>query len=182
MSARTRPQSAIFRSIKTVSPIPIGHAHVRDALVMATLDPSVRSIELVAAAHDTPTSIARDVIVIRRDGADDDVEISAEAAETSAETVGPSDDLRGVHWREPFASNARAVWAYHARAVSLPRRLAILTTLESEGPMPLGNLLECLRCDGDPAPDVMALACQGFVELDLATSVLGPATTIRSRS
>lgn len=83
--------------------------------------------------------------------------------------------------REPRCTNARTVFEYAGRPVEIGLRLQILGTLTDDGAMPLGDLLNRLRSNRDPATAVMALACADLVELDLVSAPLGPQTIARLR-
>ena len=61
--------------------------------------------------------------------------------------------------REPRCANARLVWSYNGISVPIGVRMRILQVLMDDGPMQLGRLLETVRCERDPAPALMALAC-----------------------
>jgi hypothetical protein len=45
--------------------------------------------------------------------------------------------------------------------------------------MSLGDLLKSIRCEHDPAPAVMALACADLLHLDLVSRPLSPTTIAR---
>lgn len=186
--------SHLFISAKTRTAIPARHHLVRDALIQATLDPSVRSIDYVLSARvaAAPVELAATVIV-RDDGRywldvvdarpsrslDEErlVTIALRDLDASPLTLTAA-DIR----REPRFANARAVWNYRLHPVGIEMRLRVLTALQEDGPLPLGSLLRCIRSARDPAPAVMALACSDLVELDLVTGPLGPNTIVRSRS
>ena len=61
------PDIQHFISCKTRSAIPTRCSLVRDALIQATLDPSVRSIEFIASARVGEKQVALNGIVIVRD-------------------------------------------------------------------------------------------------------------------
>jgi hypothetical protein len=50
MLSNAAPRTDLFISSKTSTAIPARHALVRDALVQATLDPQVRSLEFIPTA------------------------------------------------------------------------------------------------------------------------------------
>jgi hypothetical protein len=178
-----------FVSAKTDRPVPARNPQLREALVRASLDPSVRSIGYVASADVEAVPVELDAVTIVRDGGERyflDVVAARPVRDIDEEglvlvaldrlglrplTIGP-EDLAA----EPVRSNCRAVWSYNGRAVPVGLRLRVLETLEQEGPMSLGLLLENVRSDHDPAPAVMALACADALELDLTSRPLGPAT------
>jgi hypothetical protein len=83
---------------------------------------------------------------------------------------------------EPRRSNVDLVWSHRGRSVPLDLRLGILQVLLDDGPLSLGQLLQRVRADREPAAAVMALACSDVLELDLISDPIGPATMVRSRS
>lgn len=186
--------SGPFVSAKTVGVIPTEHPLVHEALVQASLDPGVRSLEFVSTASVGTDTVALDaVVVVREDGRfcldvvearanrgpEEDMLFSRVLSDLGLPTLTMSAvDIR----REPLYSNASSVWANRLRRVDVGTRLAVLALLQDDGPMRLGSLLQGLRCDRDPAPAVMAMACGGLIGLDLASATLGPSTMVTSLS
>lgn len=182
---------ARFVSAKTTTPIPLQHPALRDALIQATLDPRVRSIDYLASAHVASARVELDAIIIQHEDGryvldvvparrirDIDEaglvlialdELNVNQLELTAEEIG----------REPRRANANLVWAHQDVPVPIGLRLRILQVLLDEGPMPLGELLKSLAGETDPAPAVMALACANLVCLDLFAQPLSPTTLVR---
>lgn len=191
-SVRGRPD--LFLSAKTPTAIPARCGLLREALVQASLDPQIRSIEYVASAVVASEPIDLEAIVLRRDdggflldvvparrvrGPKDDRSAASVLAELGLTPLTvTAEDIA----HEPRCGNARLVWSYNGIRVPVELRLRILTTLMDEGPMPLGRLLETVRSGHDPAPALMALACADALELDLESLPLGPMTTVRPRA
>jgi hypothetical protein len=189
---RGRPD--LFLSAKTSTAIPARCGLLREALVQASLDAKVRSIEYLASAVVASEPIDLDAIVLRRDdgrflldvvparrvrGPKDDRSAASAVAELGlTHLTVTAEDIA----REPRCGNARLVWSYNGIRVPVELRLAIVKTLMDEGPMHLGRLLETVRSEHDPAPALMALACADTVELDLESLPLGPMTTVRPRT
>jgi hypothetical protein len=183
-------QAGEFVSQKSgMLPIPVRHHLLRDALAQAALDPAVRAIEYLPAIQ-VSMATKVDAIVLDRDDGRYHLEIpEARPRQSIARTLivaqalldlglRPHVRTEGDILREPHYTNARTVWA-HAHPVPVGLRLQVLGTLTDDGAMPLGELLSRLRSDRDPAPSVMALACQNRIELDLTSAPLGPATVVR---
>ncbi|KQT13086.1 MULTISPECIES: hypothetical protein [unclassified Bradyrhizobium] len=180
-----------FISAKTTTAIPVRHPTVRDALIQASLDPQVRSIDYVASAQVASAQVALDAVVLQREHGryvldivparrvlDLDEgglaliawdELKLEPLEVTAEELS----------REPRRSNANLVWTYSGVAVPVGVRLRIQQVLLEEGPMALGQLLKALDGEGEPAVAVMALACANLVCLDLFSQPLSPTTLVR---
>jgi hypothetical protein len=193
MLSQTAPRADLFISSKTSTAIPARHALVRDALVQATLDPQVRSLEFVPTAVVGATQIALKAIVIVRDDGRYylDVVEARQVRDVEAEGLAlialdrlglapltlTAADIR----REPRFANSKAVWEHRLHPVGISLRMKILGVLGEDGPMMLARLLSSIQSDRDPSPAVMALACSDLVELDLVTRPLGPATIARSR-
>jgi hypothetical protein len=189
-----RARSDLFISSKTSTAIPARHALVRDALVQATLDPQVRSLEFIPSASVDAAQVALRAIVITRDDGRFYLDVVEARPVRDVETEGlalialdrlglarltlTGADIK----REPRFANARAVWEHRMHPVGISLRFRILTVLQEEGPLPLGCLLKQIRATRDPAPAVLALACSDLIELDLISHALGPLTIARSRS
>jgi hypothetical protein len=194
LSSRLAQDSTqLFISAKTCTAIPTRCAHLRDALIQASLDPVVRSIEFIAAARVGATSIDLNAIVLERDDGRylldvvparplRDVEHDGLALIALEELGLPSIVLTAADiQREPRFANSRLAWSYRLHPVGISMRMHILQVLSDDGPMMLGNLLDAVRSDRDPIPAIMALACANLIELDLMSQPLGPATIARSR-
>jgi hypothetical protein len=186
--------SDLFVSAKTANAIPARHPALQDALIQASLDPQVRSIDHVALTSPTSAQVELDVVVIQRD--EDrfllDVVPARRMRDVVDEGLGQialtdlglkqiiltTEEIR----REPRYTNALLVWSYREIHVPVGLRVRILQMLLDEGPMQLGELLKSIRSDRDPVPAVMALACADLLSLDLASQPLGPLTIARYRA
>lgn len=193
--SRAAPAAAsLFISAKTTVAIPAPCPLVRDALIQATLDPSVRAIEFLAQARVNATQVDLGAIIIVRDDGSfvldvvparpvRDVELEGLAL-IAYSRLGLSQitltaaDIK----REPRFANSRLVWSYRLAPVGISMRMAVLQVLADDGPMALSRLLASLRSDRDPNPAIMALACSDLIELDLVSKPLGPQTIARSRA
>jgi hypothetical protein len=194
LPTQAAPHADLFISAKTATSIPARNALVRDALVQATLDPQVRTLEFIPSATVGTAPVALKAIVATRDDGRFYLDIVEERPLRDVEDEGlalialsdlglspltlDAVDIR----REPRFANARAVWAYRMHPVGLEMRLQILTALQEFGPLPLGSLLQRVQSVRDPAPAVMALCCSNLIEIDLVSQPLGPLTIVGSRS
>jgi len=184
----------LFTSAKTPAPVPARHPALRAALVQAALDPAIRSILHVPSAPAGSAQVDVDAVII---GNDDgrfvlDVVPARRVRQLDEEGlvqialrqlglrqfVVTAEDLAA----EPRRSNCRAVWSYKDRPVPAAARIGILKIVADEGPLEFGRLLELIRSDRDPSAAVLALACSDLLELDLASTPLGPMTVVRSRT
>jgi hypothetical protein len=192
--SRAAAAGNLFISAKTSTAIPAKNSLVRDALIEASLDPTVRSIDYVPSARVASASVKLDaVIIVRDDGRyvldviesrplrDMDQEGLAQIAlrdlGLTALTI-----TRADIQREPRFTNSKLVWAYRMHAVGIAMRMRVLGILAEDGPMSLARLLASIQSDRDPSPAILALACSDLIELDLVTRPLGPATIARSRA
>lgn len=173
--------------------IPVRHHLVRDALVQAALDPTIRSIEYLPTIGTAPSTMNVDAITIERDDGRyylDVVEARPRQSIAQRLMIGQALLDLGLRplvrtesdiLREPRRTNARTVWEHAGRPIQIGLRLQILGTLTDDGTMPLGDLLKRLRSDLDPTTAVLALACADLIELDLISAPLGPQTMTRLR-
>lgn len=184
----------LFVSAKTSVAIPASCPLVRDALVQASLDPAVRSIEFLAQARvgTTPVDLGA-TIIVRDDGRFyldvvpvrqlRDVENEGLALIALAELgLAPITLTAADIKREPRFANSNLVWSYRLHPVGISMRMRVLQVLADDGPMSLSRLLSAVRSDRDPSPAVMAMACSDLIELDLVSRPLGPETIARSRA
>jgi hypothetical protein len=185
--------TSLFVSAKTSVAIPAACPLVRDALIQATLDPSVRTIEFLAQARVDATQVDLGAIIIVRDDGRFVLDVVAARPVRDVEQEGlaliaysrlglsqitlTAADIK----REPRFANSRLVWSYRLAPVGISMRMAILQVLADDGPMALSRLLSSLRSDRDPNPAILALACSDLVELDLISRPLGPQTIARVR-
>jgi hypothetical protein len=186
--------SPLFVSAKTTTAIPASCPLLRDALVQASLDPVVRSIEFIASARVRQAQIELNAVVLDRDDGRylldvvparplRDIEREGLVLIALDELALPSIVLTAADIeREPRFANSRLVWSYRMHPVGIGMRLRILQALADDGPMSLATLLSAVRGERDPSPAVMALACSNLVELDLTSAPLGPSTIARCRA
>jgi hypothetical protein len=183
-----------FTSAKTRVPIQNNGGLVRDALIQATLDPKIRSIDFVEGTSLGASQVDLDAIVVDRDDGRFILDVipgrvlrgleEAELAEMALRlldltpVVVSAADIR----REPLFSNARQIWACSQRPIHIGMRLRILRTLSDEGPMSLDQLCSMVEGPQDLASSVFALACPDLIEIEIKTEPLGPATRVRLRA
>lgn len=193
VSRAAQGASTLFISAKTTVAIPTTCSLVRDALVQATLDPSVRSIDFLAQARVDATPVALDATIIVRDDGRFVLDVVPARPVRDVEHEGlaliaysrldltlitlTAADIK----REPRFANSRLVWSYRLSPVGITLRMRVLQILADDGPMSLARLLSAVRSDRDPNPAIMALACSDLIELDLVSRPLGPQTIARSR-
>jgi hypothetical protein len=168
---------------------------VRDALIIAALDPAVRAI-----APADPITIELDGVSVRHvpdfrlltDGGGIVVDVyrpsRAAATRRRFEAVAAAHAAQGLAYEcrqppQPFGPptlmNARSVWACRRVTVAASDQVRALDLLRS-GPMPLAEAAQVIR-DGDGVAAILSLCCRDLIELDLASGPLGPETMVRRR-
>jgi hypothetical protein len=183
----------LFISAKTCVAIPASCSLVRDALIEATLDPQVRSIDFLAKARVDATQVDLGATIIVRDDGRFVLDVVPARPVRDVEQEGlaliacsqlglrqltlTAADIK----REPRYANSRLVWSYRLAPVGISMRMAVLQILADDGPMSLSRLLSAIRSDRDPNPAILALACSDLIELDLVSRPLGPLTIARVR-
>jgi hypothetical protein len=194
MSRAGQINGNLFVSAKTSTAIPARCALVRDALVQASLDPAVRSIDFIASARVGAAPVDLNATIIHRDDGRFYLDVVAARPLRDVEDEGlalialqnlgltaitlTAADIQ----REPRFANSRLVWSYREHPVGIGLRMRVLQILADDGPMALSRLLSAVRSDRDPSPAVMAMACSDLIELDLVSQPLGPQTIARSRA
>jgi hypothetical protein len=183
----------VFSTAKCPVAIAVFDAPFRDALILAALDSSVRSIEFLSHASLSKFSFAiNGLVLVREDGRHfldiqrpnevrhpDDEDRLAKVLEARgiAHLKVDSEYLR----REPLFSNSREVWRHHRHHVPFADRLQIIGCLAEDGPQCILDL-ECrISPTTDVGPSLCALACADLIELELAERPLGPRTIVRER-
>jgi hypothetical protein len=192
-SQNAQQTKSVFFSAKTVAAIPIAHDLSRIALIHASVDPAVRSIEFIPSVEAYGAVINLEAIVFRGEAGGQVLDIPELRPLRDIDDEGlallVSDEL-GLSpltltaadlGREPRASNSALVWRYKHLPVSAQDRVRMLQMLGDDGPMQLGQLSAELRWSHDPVGAVLSMACSDRVELDLMSGHLGPETIVRRR-
>jgi hypothetical protein len=169
-----------FSSAKTVKPIRVDSDLFRDALISATLDPVVRSIDGFPGATGFAI-IARDdgrrAFGLNSDALSSVISIFRESPQFQP-LILTEEELRS----EPRYSNDRLVWSARRRRVSIGLRLQIQQILAEAGPMRLRDLISTIRVSRDSTTAIFALACSDLVELDLTSAPLSSESLVKCRS
>jgi hypothetical protein len=187
-----RGLDVVFVSVKTRAAVPVRHPALYDALIQASLDPRVKSIEYVPSARVASVRVMLDAVILvlydddryildvvparpTRDIEDEGLVLIALGELKLKPLVLTAEEIQ----REPRRANANLVWSHKNVAVQIGLRMRIMQVLLDEGPMPLGQLLKSVPGESDPAAAVMALACANLVHLDLHGQPLSPTTLVR---
>jgi hypothetical protein len=189
---RARPV-ARFEGVKVTSLIPVRTRAVFDALVVAALDPEIRSLSpaapVVIDLGGAPAEHVPDFVVTTESGAiviDIRSSTSPDASQARYGAVAAALAAQGIRYevREPPAvhgspllTNARAIWSCRHAAVSAADQVRAVDAVRS-GPAPLAEVARAVRT-GDGIAGVLALACRNVLAVDLATIPLGPDSLVR---
>ncbi|MFC7699456.1 hypothetical protein ACFQX9_22500 [Bradyrhizobium sp. GCM10028915] len=184
--AHSNESRELFTSAKTQSPIPIEGSVFRDALIRASLDPAVRSIEKMSGSV-----LVRNLAVVLRDdgrfayGLDGDARLMTSFSPLAFEEsrLRPLTLTMQELYCEPAISNHRLIWSHKARRVSNGIRTQILELLAGCGHVPLGELVSTLRIQRRSETSLLSMACADLIEIgELAVKPLGPDSIVRRRS
>jgi hypothetical protein len=182
-----------FQSQKTVTPIPVRHSDVQDALIQSSLDPRVRSISYVASTVVASQQVNLGAIVVERDDGRFFLDVVPARRVLDLDQLGlvliALEKLRLKRWtinvdellREPHCSNARFVWLYNGHPVAREQRKRILEAVAGNEPIRLGQLERTVRSRRDPFPSIMAMVCADLVEMDLISQPITRTTIVRAR-
>jgi hypothetical protein len=190
---KTATSPRLFVGPKSSAAIPISSLLLRDAVLQATLDPAVRTIDFVPSARVDQATVKLNAVVLQRDDGrymldvvearplrDIDGEglflLALEQLKISTLELTAA-DIR----KEPRFSNCREIWRHKAHPVSMGMRMGIQRALEDEGPLSILQLEAIVQSRFDIETAVFALACDAVLELDLDKTPLGH-NTIVSRS
>jgi hypothetical protein len=189
---RARPV-ARFEGAKVVSPISVRTRAVFDALVVAALDPEIRSLSPAAPVAITlggaPAEHVPDFVVTTETGAivvDIRSPTSPDTGQARYEAVAAVLAAQGIVYEvreppapygSPLVMNARSAWGCRSVAVAAPDQVRVLAAV-AMGPVPLSEAAQAIRT-GDGIAGVIALACRDVIALDLAVAPLGPDTPVR---
>jgi hypothetical protein len=180
-SQNAQQTKSVFFSAKTVAAIPIAHDLSRIALIHASVDPAVRSIEFIPSVEAYGAVINLEAIVFRGEAGGQVLDIPELRPLRDIDDEGLALLVSDELGREPRASNSALVWRYKHLPVSAQDRVRMLQMLGDDGPMQLGQLSAELRWSHDPVGAVLSMACSDRVELDLMSGHLGPETIVRRR-
>jgi hypothetical protein len=185
--------SELFVSPKATTAIPVTHPAIREALILASLDPQVRAIDYVASAVVASEHVVDlGAIIVQRDNGrflldvvpgrrirnieDEGLALIALAELAIKPWVISAKSLR----REPRYSNALFVWLYNGHPVARKQRKRILQALTGKKPIQLGQLER--RSGRDPFRSIMALVCADLLELDLISQPITRTTIVKCRA
>jgi hypothetical protein len=183
-----------FLSAKVTIPIPVTHPAIREALIIFSLDPMVRSIDYVASAVVASETINLGAIIVQRDNGRFLLDVvpgrpirtieDEGLVQIAVEKLGIKPWLISAKWlrREPRYSNALFVWSYHGHPVPTEQRKRILGALTSRHPIELEQLERKVRSGRDPFHSIMSLACADLIELDLISQPLMSTTNVKRRT
>jgi hypothetical protein len=183
-----------FSSAKTRGAIPTDCGHIYDALVQATLDPSVDVIEYVSTVAVENLAVDLHAVIFHRDGdrhlvefpdarptCDIDQEglmlLAVDKLGLPTTTITAADVLQ-----QPRRENCRIVWECRFAHVSAGDRIRVLELLGEEGPISIARAAAEFRFSEDPVSALFAMACADLIEMDLADERLGPELPVRRRS
>lgn len=95
--------------------------------------------------------------------------------------IGYSLETDATVWVEPVVTNARLVWKCRNWSIHPSDRIRVLHHLDEFGRSNLIDASRACRPAVDGIAVILALACQGLIELDIASEPLGPGTTVMRR-
>ena len=159
--------------MKALRPVVARSAFAHGALVLATLDPAVRSIVPPADPEATADLLmvdgARVRLLVVEDGA--------------VAPMGAADDpgLRVVS-RDggPTSLHSFLIWACRRQRMDYSEQEAVVARLRARGPLPIADLADLVTSSPDPLAAVLGLACRDVVEIDVRQPP-GPDATVRAR-
>jgi hypothetical protein len=144
--------SDMFVSAKTTAAIPARHPALRDALVLASLDPKVRSLSYLARTVVASEEIDLGAVVVQRDDGRFLLDVVEARRIRNLEDEGLALIAVGelglkplvlsptVLRREPRYTNAQFVWLYERHRVSRGLRKRVLRVVLEKKSLPLGEL------------------------------------------
>lgn len=187
MPQASRVESRSFASSKCRRPIVVSHPSLEVALIAATLDPDVTSIDMVET--DGISGQSDPLIVLDRSDGRFALQVSTDAWPRADRELTKQQNLRvaslgltsldinGSDLELPRFLNAKQIWHSRNTRVSAAVRIQV-SGLLAEGGRPLGDLLRHLRADVDPLRAIFAMACNGEIGIDLDGD-LGPSSMVR---
>jgi hypothetical protein len=192
--ARASDADQLFVSAKTGCGIPVRHPAMHDALIIAALNPAIRSIGYVGKAEIGSRTVGVDAVVITREEGFFHLDVVPARAVLDSSTrrlveaaleqlVLPPFTMTAADLAsQPRLGNALECWRHRFVQVQISTRIKILQVLEDFGPMSFSRLLESVSSARDPAPAVLSLACANLLEIDLISQPLGPWSTVKCRA
>ncbi|UIY43422.1 hypothetical protein [Methylobacterium radiotolerans] len=177
---QSMPERPGFRSFKTAVPIAYPSRWHRDLLIQATLDPAIEAIEPGPAARFDPeifqffiqmAGVRQPLVAIRHADNLDGRVAGSGLVKSRAHTLS-----------EPRCTAARIVWAARKIQVSAGDRIRILKVFdEAKASVPFANAIDAAVGHAvNPAEAVLALVCEGQLEIDVSQPI-SPETLLRRR-
>lgn len=178
-----------FISAKCSLAIPLSGAIDVDALIGATLDPAVTSIEYLASIDVLGLELPLNAVVITRaDGRfllsiidDSEVhdleEVGIQLLALEQHGIGCVDITRAELRTEPGRGDRRRVWASRGIDVSETAKRSVVAAFQDRDEIPIGELAELIATP-TAVEALFALACRNLVSLDF-TAPLSLGTIVR---
>ena len=162
----SRP-ARLFVSAKTISPVPYRCDVSRFALIRATLDSEIASIE--PADSVLAVCPVRGILAVVGDG-----QGVLRLLRLMDHTTAPRDAIGALPVMEFSRSDILAhmdglgmIWACRRRYIAAGDQVRILHVLTENGETPLVDVASAARETADGVGVVLAMACRGLVSLDL---------------
>jgi hypothetical protein len=158
-----------FRSFKAPISIHYRHRYCRTALILDTLD--TRFFELQPSSFRSGKYEAGiDCIYRRRTQCGwETLRIGRQTEQSDGEADFALD--RGQVKALRGAETARLIWAKRNQIVTLSTRMAVLETVDKEGPLSMGTLLRTINTIGGDPDELLALIAEGTLSIDVRAQI-----------
>lgn len=191
MSVHAAIHTPSFTSAKTKAPIAVANIFVQSALVWASLEKSILSVECKSITRSSP---AGPIEYITFEREDDRLVLDLRETRRPADIGARARDertWRAFCWRpltllteevgrEARFVNARQIWRHRDVDAPTDLRMQILAILAEDAPLTLHEILRRVRAKRDPLPVVFSMACANELSIDL-DGTLGPRSVVRGR-
>jgi hypothetical protein len=183
----------LFVSAKSAVAIPLLNSLTRDALIQASLDPSVSKIDYLSSATIEGHHVRLNAIVLHRDNRKYCLEIEGAMPLRDLDEEGlvliafadlgiaSLEKTAKEILREPGCSNAREIWRNVNTEVSFNDRAEIIAAFETHGSLSIRELHKVAKVSRPLTPMIYALACEGSIEIDISKRAMSGQTKVRPR-
>jgi hypothetical protein len=190
MTLKRRDQSSIFAGPKSTCAIPAKHPLLRDALIQASFDESITSIDFMHCACIAGRCVVLDAVIVTKYGRRYELDVVAarplndidneglrlialEQLDISPIKLGEA-DIRA----EPRCTTAREIWKHRLTKVPFRQSMAITDAIDECGPLTITEVED--RHSGSMATlnVIFSLVATGLLTIDINRPV-GPTTVVR---
>jgi hypothetical protein len=190
VTLKRRDRSSIFAGPKCACAIPAKHPLLRDALIQASFDESITSIDFIHCACIAGQCVVLDAVIVTQYGRRYELDVVAarplndidneglrlialEQLDISSIKLGEA-DIRA----EPRCTTAREIWRQRSTKVPFRQSMAIADAIDECGPLTIAEVDDRHSGSITTLDVIFSLVATGVLTIDIDRPV-GPTTVVR---